>query len=103
MIKKNKITEEVEKTLASFDDDIVQQINPFLITRIRAARSQRMSKAKKGLSMVFGLNQMLIIFILLINMVTVFYYVDRSAQYSQREELVSELEAEYHIDQSQYN
>lgn len=103
MINKNKIAEEVDKTLASFDVDLNQEINPFLITRIRAARSQRMSETKKGLSFAFGLNQILIVFILLINMVTVLYYVDQSAKYSQREELVAELKAEYQIDQSQYN
>ncbi|MDR3593256.1 hypothetical protein [Clostridium sp.] len=103
MVNENKILEEVEKTLQSFDNDVVLEGNPFLLTRIKAAIGDRLHKRKKGFSFKVSFTKVIITLILLINAVTLVYYYDWNSQKTLQQKLVSELKTDFHIDQSQNN
>lgn len=103
MLRKEKILEEVEKTLQSFDEDIILEENPFLFTRIKTERESRASSRKKGLVFGFSLKQTLILLILLINLVTLIYNYELTRNENLREKLVLELKEDFQIDQSQSN
>ena len=103
MVNENKILEEVEKTLQSFDSDIILEDNPFLFTRIKAAIEDRLHKRKKGLSLKLSFTRVLIMLILLINIVTLVYFYDWNSKVALHRKLVSELKVDYQIDQSQNN
>ena len=103
MDKKIQIMEEVEKTLQAFDNDIILEENPFLLTRLKAERENRLQKQKKGLALHLNPNKVLLILILLINAATFVYYFDWNAKNRLHSKLVSELKEDLQIEQSQNN
>jgi hypothetical protein len=103
MINKNQILEEVEKTLKSFDNDILLVENPFLLTRINAERKNRLLKPKKKLFSILSFTKVLIILVFLINLITVIYYYEWNSKQVIHQKLVSELKEDFQIDQSQNN
>lgn len=102
-MEKEKILDEVEKTLCAYDKDVMLEANPFLITRINTEIENRMKKKKRGFAFRFGLNQALMLLILVINILTLVYYYDKSEKQNLREKLVEDLRADFQIDQSQNN
>jgi hypothetical protein len=103
MVNKNKILDEVEKTLHSFDKDIILEENPFLLTRIMAERENRLHKPKKRFTPAFSFTKVIMILILLINLITVVYYYSWNSNQILQQKLVSQLRKDFQIDQSQNN
>jgi hypothetical protein len=101
MDKEKEILNEVEKTLNAFDYDVNLEENPFLLTRIQA----RMVNKKKKRSFVplynLGFNRVLLLLILIINLVTLAYYYDKSRERNVEEQFESALMADFTINQSQ--
>jgi hypothetical protein len=98
---KNGIADEVDKTLQAFDDDVVLAANPFLASRIKALRSDRLQPRTRIFSLKLGLNQALMVFILLMNLITVVYWFERNSKHDLQERLVAELKNDFQVDQSQ--
>ena len=103
MIKKNQILDEVEKTLQSFDNDIILEANPFLLTRIKTERENSLNKRKKGFGLRISLSQVLMMLILLINIITLVYNYNRDTKQNLEKSLVLELKEDFQIDQTEYN
>ena len=103
MIKKNQILDEVEKTLQSFDNDVILEENPFLLTRIKTERENRLHKRKKGFAFRISLSRVLMLLILLINIITLVYNYNRDTKQNLQESLVLELKEDFQIDQTEYN
>lgn len=102
MGKDQRIEQEVEKTLQAFDADEVLEENPFLFTRLQAERATR-SRVRKE-RYVFGVNlkYAAVVLLVLLNLVTAIFY-ERHDQPTLQDELVSELKADFEIDQAQNN
>jgi hypothetical protein len=103
MAKKKQILDEVEKTLQSFDNDIILEANPFLLTRIKTERENSLNKRKKGFGLRISLSQVLMILILLINIITLVYNYNRDTKQNLEKSLVLELKEDFQIDQTEYN
>ncbi|MGE5499733.1 MAG: hypothetical protein ACM3Q2_16800 [Syntrophothermus sp.] len=103
MKDKNKIMEEVEKTLRSYDEDAVLGENPFLITRINAAMEKQAGADKPVHSHKPAFSRLIIIMIILVNLITLAYNYDRSSKEKQRSRLIMELKTDFQIDQSDNN
>ena len=103
MGKKLQISEEVERTLQAFDNDILPEENPFLLTRLKAERENRLRKRERRIALKLNLNKVLLILILLINLATLVYFFEWNAKYTLQTRLVSELKKDLQIDQSQNN
>ncbi len=103
MLKEKQILEEVEKTLEAYDYDIVLKENPFLLTQLMAERESRRMKGKKTFAFKFSVNQILMILILLINLITLVYSYELKTKENLEEKLIMELKTDFQIDQSQNN
>ena len=101
MTRKEQILQEVEKTLLSYEQDPVFEANPFLMTRIKAGIDDKPVKKRKLLEV--STPRAVIIFLLLINLLTVVFYYRNSQKYELREKLVRELRNDYQLDQSGQN
>jgi hypothetical protein len=99
MVKKN-VASEVEKTLLSFDDDIVLEENPFLVTRLKAAREIHSPKRKKEIIVRMDLSHVLALILLLINLITMVYNYKWDTKQNVQEQLVVQLKADFQIDQA---
>jgi len=95
------ITDEVDKTLQSFDNDVTLAENPFLASRIKAERTSRLLKRNEGFLLRINLKVVVMALILLMNLITVVHYVDWNSAQHLHEKLVSELEHDFQIEQSQ--
>ena len=103
MAKDNRILEEVEKTLQSFDSDITLEENPFLITRLTAGKAHLLRKRTNRSRARTVLSYAGILVLLFVNLITAVYYSQRNSESRLREQLVSELKEDFQIDQSQIN
>ena len=103
MVNNNRIIEDVEKTLHSFDNDIPLEENPFLLTRIKTERENRLHESKKRLTLSISFTKVIMILILLINFITVVYYYSWNTNQIMQQKLVSQLKKDFQIDQSQNN
>ena len=101
MADKKQLLEEVDKTLQSFDNDIILKENPFLTTRIQVERDRRRQMRPKGLRLRVNLNQALMFCVLLINVITVVHYLDWSRNQNLHEKLVLSLKEDFQIVQVQ--
>jgi hypothetical protein len=101
MTKKQRALEEVEKTLQSFDDDPVLEVNPFLTTRIQAEMNRRRQTRPAGFRLHVSLSQALVLCVLLINIITVVHYLSWSKNQMLHDRLVSALKEDAQIVQSQ--
>ena len=70
MVGEQQIHDEVEKTIASLDDDGILPINPFLITKIQAERESRVHKHRLRFALRMNLGYIAILVILLVNLIT---------------------------------
>ncbi|HPG83881.1 MAG TPA: hypothetical protein PKY55_11430 [bacterium] len=101
MIQKHRIAEEVEKTLQAFDNDPPLEPNPFLLTRIRAGMEISSKKTAKGFAVRIGLGQVIIVFIILLNLVTLSYTIKTNADKTLQKELIQQFETDLQFDRSQ--
>jgi hypothetical protein len=99
--KQDQIADEVEKTLQSFDHDIVLEANPFLASRIKAERESRLHECRRGFALRIGLNQAIMLFVLLVNLITVAYWYGWNSKHALQEQVVSALTSDFQVDQSQ--
>lgn len=101
--KNKQIADEVEKTLHAFDHDPVIQGNPFLFTRIQAAREERFRQTNKGF--IFGMRPgriaMAALFVL--NIVTLTYFYQLNTREVLHENVISALQEDFQIDLSSSN
>jgi len=101
MANKKQLLEEVDKTLRSFDDDVILEANPFLFTRIQIERDRRRQKQPTGGRLHLSLSQVLIFCLLLINVITVVHYLDWNKDQNLHDKLVLALKEDFQIVQSQ--
>jgi hypothetical protein len=101
--KKQQILDEVEKTLNSFDNDIVLEGNPFLLTRIKTVMNARRQRSGAGEFVKRVLIPAAVLLILGVNIFTMTHYVSWNARQTADKKLVTALKAEYQIDQSDQN
>ncbi len=101
MEREKEILNEVEKTLNSFDDDIVLKENPFLFTRIRSGMQDKSEKVKKESLFHLGLNKAILILVLLVNIITLVYYYNEGSKSNLQEQMAAQLENDFKIEQSQ--
>ena len=97
--KERQIADEVEKTLRSFDNDVILEENSFLATRIKAEMNSRLLKRNEGFPVRVNLKYVIMALVLLINLITVVHYVDWNTTHNLHEKLVSELKEDFQIDQ----
>ncbi len=103
MAKEKRILDEVDKTLQAFDNDITLEENPFLMTRIAAARADRLHKRTFRSSARIVLSYAAVLLLLFVNLITAVYYSQRESEYRLHEQLVSQLKEDFKISQSQIN
>lgn len=101
MADDNRISDEVDKTLASFDHDAALEGNPFLWTRIQRVRARRLQKRTGRFFVHVSLVKVAIAFVFLINAITVVHYFDWNKEYAMRQELILALKSDFQIVQSQ--
>jgi hypothetical protein len=101
MVHERRIEDEVEKTLDAYGQDPVLEVNPYLLTRIEAARkSFREAKPARVLPRL-SLGFVVIVVLLLVNLMTVVMYeLHRDRDLDAR--LVSQLQIDLQIDQTSY-
>ena len=99
--REHQIAEEVEQTLRAFDQDEPLEENPFLISRLKAVMNSRLPGRHEGFPARFNPKYVVMAVILLINLITVVHYLDWNSTRRLQEELVTELQEDFQIDQSQ--
>jgi hypothetical protein len=95
MTREEKIKEEVEKTLNSFDKTDSIEVNPFLYTRI-AAQINTLSN-KKSLRESWLLKFGIIIFILVLNAAALINYFNGNSLSKYRNDYLLSLNEEYSL------
>jgi lysylphosphatidylglycerol synthetase-like protein (DUF2156 family) len=101
MATRDRIEDEVEKTLRSFDEDTTLKENPFLLARIKLARENRLYGGTRGFAPRIHLIQILALLILLINVITMFRYFEWNKESVLQEKLILALKEDFQIVQSQ--
>jgi hypothetical protein len=102
MMNEDRIREEVEKTLRSFDDEPALAENPFLLTRIEAEIARGSSSRGLGVFVLSNLKFAGIVALFLINIFTALYF-ELQADPDLHAKAVAELRDDLQIDQSQTN
>jgi hypothetical protein len=101
MTRERRIEDEVDKTLGAYGQDPVLEVNPYLLTRIEAARKNlRQTKRVRVLPRVtFGF--VVVVLLLLVNLFTVVMYeLRRDRDLDAR--LVSQLQSDLQMDQTPF-
>lgn len=98
MKQKTSISEEVEKTLQAFENDVVLEANPFLFTRIQA---KQQSSRNHGFALKINLKSIAFALIIFMNIATAVYYYKWNTEKNLHERLVSNLKEDLKIEQSQ--
>jgi hypothetical protein len=99
--KERRIADEVEKTLQLFDRDAVLEENPFLAARIMAAQESLEDEPRSIFGLKSSLRYALFGLILVINLLTVVHYVRWDGAQNLQDKLVSELNEDFQVEQSQ--
>jgi hypothetical protein len=99
MDSNEKIRQEVEETLRAYDRDPVLEANPYLMSRIAAARG---ASRPRRLLPVMALKIIAMILLLLMNLVTVVMYRVRAGQ-NLTDQVVTQLQIDFQMDQSPTN
>lgn len=103
MNKKEKIEQEINKTLAQFDNAERMLSNPYFYTRVQA-RLEEKQRQKTGFSAI--LKPALIIALVVINITTTVWYLNFGTQVNQsesRQELLDILSEDLNLDNNQSN
>lgn len=107
MARKEKIEQEVQKTLESFDQTERLKSNPFFYTQLKN-RIDTLSRQKRkttGWESAWGvLKPALLFLIIALNIFSVALFLkNRSSNYSNREQLLNIFAKESTLDSDQYN
>jgi len=107
MTKKEKIEQEVQKTLESFDQAEQLKSNPFFYTRLKARIDDLSTQKRKirGWEFAWGiLKPALLFLIIVLNIFTATLFLkNRNSEYSSREQLLDAFAQELTLDSNQYN
>ena len=107
MTKKEKIEQEVQKTMDSFDKAERLKSDPFFYTRLKAQIDDLNAEKSKVEGWKFAwaiLKPALLFFIIGLNIVTAMLFLkNRNASYSSREQLLNAFAQELTLDSNQYN
>ncbi len=96
MDKEEKILSEIEKTLNSISDLPKLEANPFLFTRIKAQMQKNNILPGSKVKTDFILKPVTLIVILLINIITIAFYLGASNnQYSESSALLNSMKNDY--------
>lgn len=99
--EERRIEEEVGKTLQLFDNDPVLEENPFLATRILAAKEAHPGGWREMSGLRSSLRYAVMLLILAINILTAVHYIRGNSAQNLQDELVSELNEDFPMEQSQ--
>jgi hypothetical protein len=99
--KDDRIADEVERTLHSFDNDGVLNENPFLASKILAVKESHLHERVAGSVLRIGLRYVVMLLILIVNVLTVVRYFEWYRKSDLQEQLVAGLREDLQIDQSQ--
>jgi hypothetical protein len=103
MNKKEKIEEEIRKTLTVFDQKESLPPNPYFYTRVQ----QRIKENSENNSIVWGyLKPAFLTILLLINMATFIWYFNTTGSYSaaeKQQELIEYLSSDLNLNTNQNN
>lgn len=107
MNRKQKIEQEVQKTLESFDQAERLKTNPFFYTRLKVRIDNVSTQKKKirGWEIVWGfVKPALLLLIVALNIFTVTLFMkNRNNESSSREQLLDAFAQELTLDSNQYN
>ncbi len=104
MKKKEKIEEEIEKTLNAFDNIESLNVNPYLITRIEAEINKSQVRQSRALTNTNLLRPIILFLILIINVFTALFFSNlKSETYSAKQTYLSAISTEYTINHSYYS
>lgn len=98
---KNRIVDQVESVISSYDDDSELQGNPFVLTRITEARNKRKYGNGKRFSAKLGFNFILTIVVLILNITTVLVYLETNTEKRLEKELLKNLKADFQMEETQ--
>jgi len=107
MTKKEKIEQEVQKTLEGFDQAERLKSNPFFYTRLKARIDDLHPQKQKirGWELAWGILKPALLFLIIaLNIFTATLFLkNRNNEYSSREQLLNAFAQELTLDSSQYN
>jgi hypothetical protein len=102
MTRTERILEETERTLRSWDDDGTLMPDPFLAGRVPAMLRERTASGWRSYGPFFQPRYAVILALLVLNMVTVLY-LELSPRHDPAQDLVSQLRDDFQIEPSQDN
>jgi hypothetical protein len=100
MTHKNRIAEEVEKTLQAYDNDPLLQPSPYLLTRIKAGMKKGRRNNAEAQEGRIRPALVMILFIILLNIITLSYSLQMNAHETLQQALIQQLETEMQFDRS---
>ncbi len=100
MTKTERILEEVERTLGSWDEEAPLTPDPHLATRVQALHRERAASGWRAYRPFLQLRYAAILGLVLLNMFTI-WYIESSPSTNTPEDLVSVLRADLQIEPSQ--
>jgi hypothetical protein len=101
MRHERRIEDEVEKTLEAYRQDPVLEVNPYLLTRVEAARKNIRDATGFRLRPRVSLGFVALVLLLLVNFITVVMYELRTDR-DLDSRLVSQLQIDLQIDQTPF-
>jgi hypothetical protein len=101
MMHERRIENEVERTLEAYGQDPTLEVNPYLMTRIEAARKNLRETRPIRVSPHLSLRFVVVLILFLVNLFTVIMYeLRRDRDLDAR--LVSQLQSDLQIDQTPF-
>ncbi len=90
------IAQEVQKTMDCFSDVQKPELNPYFTSKLKARMlaEQPLGRPKMSLALKLAL----VFFILLLNSVTIFNYLNNSVKTNSEENIYSAIQSEYSVD-----
>jgi hypothetical protein len=101
MAHERRIEDEVEKTLEAYGQDPILEVNPYLMTRIEAARKNLRETRPIRLLPRVSLAFVVVVFLFLVNIITVVMYELRTDR-DLDARLVSQLQSDLQMDQTPF-
>jgi hypothetical protein len=102
MTRTERILEEAEQTLRSWDDEAALTPDPYLATRVPALHRERMASGWRAYRPFLHVRYAAILALVVLNMITVLY-LELSPRHDPAQDLVSQLRDDFQIEPSQDN
>lgn len=102
MTREERISEETDRTLRSWDDDGVLREDPYMYSRIMAIHQERTEQDRGGRPFGLRVKYAFAGLLVLVNIATVLY-LELTPVVDLQEELVAQLQADFQVDPSQTN